>query len=501
MASVSSRGRSPQSPYDFDSTGDTDESWQYLEYQSGSSNAASIGFLPSPASGSLNGYAIIGQVAPSPTAVSPFYLDPEQPAFPPTTFPDQSDAFTTTSTAPVTEPHFISNMQEAEFLAPQGFLFTEQQLNGMAPRRNLRPILVLTGSPTEMTLMNNFQPNVPLTGLETLDAQQTVQMDLNIPQPFQSEANVAPWNPANLKQDDPNNFIMEEFVTPSPQASSSASPIQSSPRSPHIKKENDGKSPSPIRKVKDGKVEKKKGDQAGKFVIVTPTSINAHAGKPNPFECFEALRTTQRGRKGPLANETKENALQVRRLGACFCCHARKVKCDKERPCKNCKKLTVQVPQVMCWQFQDFLTVLFPEFIHENIDGFTVNGAEQTCSVELFSGARFSAILSIKAKFFTAKTPDVLQHWHMNIGRNQIDLQSRGSAPIGIEMDSNGQRDELRKKAREYIQAIINEPGYAEQVTDSFKHTDLPKKILKIVQNFSTRSDVHSPFCPVLDRD
>lgn len=47
------------------------------------------------------------------------------------------------------------------------------------------------------------------------------------------------------------------------------------------------------------------------------------------------MRASQRGRKGPLAQEAKHQALQVRRRGACFCCHSRKVKCDKERPCKH----------------------------------------------------------------------------------------------------------------------------------------------------------------------
>lgn len=164
------------------------------------------------------------------------------------------------------------------------------------------------------------------------------------------------------------------------------------------------------------------------------------------------------------------------------------------------------MPQVVCWQFQDFLTVLFPDFIRghfrkeemhkfitENIEGFKVDGAEKPCEVALFSGGRFSATLTIKAKFFTARTPDVLQHWHMNVAKNVMDLQSRGSTPIGLEIEGSAQRDDLRKKAREYIQQILQEPAYAEQVTDSLKHTDLPKKILQIVHNYSRQTDV-SPF-------
>lgn len=60
-------------------------------------------------------------------------------------------------------------------------------------------------------------------------------------------------------------------------------------------------------------------DHGSKFVIVTPNSINASAGNSNPyFECFEAMRATQKGRKGPLGDQTRANALKVRQLGACF---------------------------------------------------------------------------------------------------------------------------------------------------------------------------------------
>ena len=74
MASVSSHNSSSHpSPYDFDSNGDTDESWQYIDYSSGGSAPGSVGFLPSPASGSLNGFAIVGHNA---------MMSPSQPSQP-----------------------------------------------------------------------------------------------------------------------------------------------------------------------------------------------------------------------------------------------------------------------------------------------------------------------------------------------------------------------------------------------------------------------------------
>lgn len=163
----------------------------------------------------------------------------------------------------------------------------------------------------------------------------------------------------------------------------------------------------------------------------------------------------------------------------------------------------LSVPQVVCWQFQDFLPVLFPDFIRghfkrdamasfitENVEGFTVNGSERLCSVELSSGPRFATTLTLQAKFFTAKTCDVLQHWHLSNEKNQVDLQSQGSAPIGIELNKGPPKDEMKKLTKGYIQALVNEPLLADQLTDSFRSTRLPNKILAIVQNFAKQSDV-----------
>lgn len=154
------------------------------------------------------------------------------------------------------------------------------------------------------------------------------------------------WDLSNPRQDDIINFVFDYPPQPYPSCPrSTESPVSplaaANPLSPQIKKEAESTSsraiPLSVRKVGSGsRVEKKRkaastpssmdGSPGSKFVIVTPNSVIAHAGKPNPFECFEAMPATARGRKGPLANDTKENALHVRRLGACFCCHSRKVK-------------------------------------------------------------------------------------------------------------------------------------------------------------------------------
>ncbi|KAF7544713.1 hypothetical protein G7Z17_g9740 [Cylindrodendrum hubeiense] len=514
MASVTSRSPNGSSPYDFDSAAETDESWQYIDYNAANSTPSSIGFLSDPASGSLSSFAVIGNVpgnTPSPSAASPLLLgEMDQSAFFPSnaSFHAQSDQgssdiFSTAVTAATTNAGFAA---ASGFMTPQQYLFPQQDPVQFSPQE-LNGMLVTQTTGSRLSqgaddqadiapLMNAFQAELFPSTSE--GQPQAPQVDLNIPQPFQADANVPPWNPTNPRGTDGNMFIMDEFGSSSPQS------MHSQSTSPGSRASSGGsRSPSTqIRRVKVGKVEKKKAEQTGKFVIMTPTTISAHAGRPNPFECFEAMRTSQRGRKGPLANATKENALQVRRLGACFCCHSRKVKCDKERPCKSCKKLMVTVPQVICWQFGDFVPILFPDFIRghfrkeemskfitENIEGFTVNGVVQNCSVELFSGPLFSTVLAVDAKFFTPATCDVVQHWHMSVGSHQMNLQSNGSAAIGIEFETSAQRDSLKKKTRKYIQDTVAEPAFAIQVTDSLYSSQLPRKILGIVKQFAEETE------------
>ncbi|EHK15565.1 uncharacterized protein TRIVIDRAFT_207294 [Trichoderma virens Gv29-8] len=506
MASVTSQNASPHagsSPYDFDSNGDTDESWQYIDYSSSASVTGSIGFLPSPASGSLNGFAIVGHVStPSQGGLSPgSMVDMDPTVFLPasTTYQQETefvtaDLFSSGVERPPSSADASFPQGEAAFMTPQQYLFMPsgaasfqpQELNDLTPFMNDFPV-------DSFSMMNQTSP-----APQSLPQQNVIQ---SLPSDAHMSPSLSPWNQASPSLSAAESKFVFEEMTSSPSHLSTAS--SSSPRSPAVKSEASSKSGKSIRKVIGGKVEKNKSDaSSSKFVIVTPTTISARAGKPNPFECFEAMRTTQKGRKGPLANETKESALQVRRVGACFCCHSRKVKCDKERPCKHCKKLMLQVPQVVCWQFQDFLPVLFPEFIRghfkkdvmtsfitENVEGFTVNGAEQFCNVELSSGPRFATTLTLQAKFFTAKTCDVLQHWHLSNGEDHVDLQSQGSAPIGIELNKGPQKDEMKKLTKGYIQALVNEPLLADQLTDSFRSTRLPNKILSIVQNFAKKSD------------
>ncbi|KAK4210954.1 hypothetical protein QBC37DRAFT_442420 [Rhypophila decipiens] len=524
MASVASSGASPLSGYEYvqnpdGSTDEQDENQWTLFSVPSSAGPGSAGFFPSPAASASLGssWGIVGHdghLQPSPTAASPLNLNldsfDQQSIYPPSSFVDQNGQFVGIPSAQA-ETQFISDFDGQDLLASATEGMSDQQLNDL--------LALFQPAPNQFGMVNQALPAT----------------DFEIPQTFQSGPDVPPWNSVSPI------FVMEDpsAISPSPPGQQyfhqSPSPSASlSPRSPiHIKRETNvpeqrkttTSAPIAIRKVRgdNSRVSKKKSpattsesplsssgsSTSSKFFIVTPDSVSAASNKPNPFECFEAMRPSQRGRKGPLADETKESALQVRRQGACFCCHARKVKCDKERPCRNCKKLTQQVPGVVCWRFQDFLPVLFPEFIRfhfkkdemnkfitENIAGFTVDGEEKPVQVELFTGTRFQATLSVKAKFFTAKTDEVLQHYHMSVGPNNVDLQAQRSLPIGLEIDTSESptpqaqkqaqqmRDEIRKKAREYINAIVREPGYAELVTDNLRHTQVPRMILRIVQDY-----------------
>ncbi|KAI2469288.1 hypothetical protein F4781DRAFT_230010 [Annulohypoxylon bovei var. microspora] len=488
MASVASASPSSRHSFLMESSDDS-ESWQYVE-----SNPASVGFMPSPASSSMHSWGIVGypnQMQASPVAMSPLQLDHDQArAAPPTSYPDSTTGSSMMTSAGV-EGQLMPAFDEQQFMAGQEMMFNEQ-LTDM-----------------DMTqYYSTFQGSMTAADMSGLEGFNVVPqpVDLGIPQQFRNDNNVPPWAPMNLKNEDFASGMVDEtnsFTSQSPeQRSPTHSSHHSSPRSPYVKAEA-GKGASPIRKIRNGyKVEKKKSESSSKFVIMTPNLINQQSGKQNPFECFEAMRTTQRGRKGPLAHETKESALQVRRLGACFCCHSRKVKCDKERPCKNCKKLTAQVPQIMCWQFGDFLPVLFPDFIRshfkkdqmtsfisEHVENFKPDGAALTCTVELFSGARFGSTLTVPANFFTPKSAEILYHWHMNMGMNQMDLQSRGAAPIGIDPENSTQREELKRRTREYVQNLSSDPMYAEQVTDAIRSTQLPRKILSIIQRYAQHSE------------
>ncbi|KAG5913178.1 hypothetical protein E4U53_004971, partial [Claviceps sorghi] len=382
------------------------------------------------------------------------------------------------------------------------------------------PLMATFGTDLFLTSVNQSAPSVGPSGdaaAQTGFAQDPVTMaswDEN-----DQKATLAPTT-VSIDNSAPSphwsNNVQSTSSVSSPSSSAPGKPEASSASSSSSSRSSPSASSTsslPTKRVRKGSGETHRAEFSGKFVIMTPDSMHAQTGRPNPFECLEAMRGTRRGRKGPLPGVTAQDALEVRRFGACYCCRSRKVKCDKRRPCRHCERLMLHVPQVVCWRFQDFLPVLFPDFIRahfkkesmaaflrENMDGWpSARGTKQqqqqqqqqngTFGVELFSGPRFSAVLSVEASFFAAKTCDVLQHWHLNPAMGRAHIQSSGSAPIGVEINTPAQRDDLRKRLKAYVQDLLREPCFAEQVTDSLTSTRLPLTILRIVQTYARQSD------------
>ncbi|KAI1121103.1 hypothetical protein F5Y10DRAFT_257024 [Nemania abortiva] len=476
MASVASASPSGQGFLCTNSTEDTD-SWQYVD-----TNSPLTGYIPSPSS-SCNGWGIIGypnHLGASPTTAM-------SPLPPPTSHPNQQN--TVNTTAGDTGNQLLSLFDHQQFMENHEFMFSD-----------------LLGSTMNMGSSQSGPQEGSMCGTSGFEGMniQAQSADLDIPIQFQDDSNVAPWAPV----DDFMFFPMEDISaqmsrTPS-QGSAGAYSHRSSPGVPSAKPKPT-KDTNLIKKVRgNSRVEKKKpAAPVDNFVVVTPNTINQQSGKPNPFECFEVARGIQRGRKGPLADKAAERALNIRRKGACFCCHSRKVSCDEERPCKNCKKISALLPQIVCWKFSDFLAVLFPgfirghfkkevmtRFISDNVSEFYASPSASAGPylIELSSGARFQSTLKIPTSFFTPKSAEILQHWHMGIGVHQLDLHSRAAVPIGVNPKDGNQREALKRRTREYIHNLVNEPRYAEQVTDAQRGTQLPRRILTIVQQFAQRS-------------
>jgi hypothetical protein len=287
------------------------------------------------ASWMMSGYP--NNIERSPQGMSPLHLDhldtDSQNVYA-GSFPGSSENVLLGSADELLDP-FAETQQ---FVPDQDFMFSGA-FDGMECRLPVFLVQMLTkklpGNVDLPAYYNPMQNHIDFSSASSLDgvefsAQPT---DLGIPSNYRDGANVSPWTANNLGD---HELSFENTTFPASDASQ-ASPGSTSQHSPR----HSPVSPSPVasgatekapklslRKLQGkSKVEKKKAaEPASKFLIMTPMLINAASGKPNPYECFEAMRMTHKGRKGPLANDTKQNALHVRRLGACFCCHARKVK-------------------------------------------------------------------------------------------------------------------------------------------------------------------------------
>jgi hypothetical protein len=365
-------------------------------------------------------------------------------------------------------------------------------------------------------LFTNFNPDAFTINMNM----NLSDMDFGVPSEPLPPTDSSPWIPGDAGGNKSREGSVQEsislvdkiLVKTSPHSSvrsiTSSSSASSEARDDSVTERPDRTpgSGSALHKVKSGKIEKSRRsasvDPANRFVIMTPHSMNAQTGRASRFEGLEAIRPTAKGRKGPLADDTKKSALQVRRLGACFACHNRKVKCDKDRPCKNCRRVAVSIPQILCWQFPDFIPALFPallrghfqkdamaQFMQENIANTLVNGETMPCTISVKSGRTFRTTLTLSAKFFTPQqSSEVTEHWHKRVQGDRIFLNRQQSVPVRIEMDSNSQRDGIKKQIKDYVQNMLAEPSLVDQFTNSFRSTSVPRKVLQIVSNYADRS-------------
>lgn len=413
--------------------------------------------------------------------------------------------------------------------ATQQSLLTEQ-MTALAPQDFAFPIN------SQDMMISGFNAGFDTTSMlpeasyTTLEQQAQFNQQLGIPLSMQSHANADPWDPTNVQS---NVFVQEQLTTPPPRSDGSSSislsprspvspAVKQEPRSEHIKKTstqsiNIPKKPAGVQKSQKKKTQispRSSSDSPdhNKFsdgIIMFCNQTVDNWGKSHGFGDMENIeRSSQKGRKGALSEEVRANALKVRQTGACFCCHVRKVKCDQNRPCKNCVKLCSQVPEAVCWKFSDFNDVLFPDFIRghfrrdemskfvdANVASFTINGVEVPARVTLSSGPTFGTKLVVNAKFFTAKdaSSDVMQQWYQFSGnRGEVELEALRAAPIGLDINTDGvntsQRSELRRKVEAYVDSLVSEPSYALQLTDSIRKTTVPRKVLQIVQQYAQAS-------------
>lgn len=338
------------------------------------------------------------------------------------------------------------------------------------------------------------------------------------PEMQQADTNVYPWNPQGMY-----NFVDDSGHSTAPKSDGSRSLSREvSPRTsqrsaihgevqnavhqvlkkssrvqkPRRKSKTPPRITSPGRKLDDGFF---------KFCNQTPDTF----GKGSFGDMDHMDRSSQKGRKGALSEEVRASALNVRKQGACFCCHVRKVKCDEQRPCKNCVKLCALVPGAVCWKFSEFTTILFPaflsqhfdkaemsRFVEDNVASFTLNGIDTPFTVTLSSGIRFGSKLTVKAKAFTprASTSEVAYTWYHVPGEDGVvEVQRVPCALLCLdttEYDSGGAlRAELKRKIMSYAEDLTEESGYPAQLNDIInKSTEVPMLVLQLAQRYAQRA-------------
>ncbi|RBQ96403.1 hypothetical protein VDGD_06668 [Verticillium dahliae] len=568
---MSSLSVSPQvfHSHEFDSAGETEDSWQYLDsqYASGCSNPSSLYFLNSPG-GSLQSFIHVPSRRPSASAPgsgagSPMAsrLSPPYHAHPPPStgsFRDQAEtppisyslhpgdgaaayAFPTdTATAPsmpmsttaaavtmngdvgmtmaLDYMPVMSADQMATFLHSGFFspLPQQQQFDMASFPVPIHPYPIAADLSYQASQQSSIQQPQAQQHIQQPDSSPSTQdLTFDFDQGFHPEDQ--PLRPAWTSSESqlqtqetpmakaPNAPTTRRFVIHESPYSKDPSLPRPSPSSsaPSVVARRDHNHPNAAssRKAKPMGVQKSKKDvDKTSFFVFTAEQVNiaTAAGRSN---CFDGgMHTTQRGRKGPLATSTKEAALKVRIKGACFCCKSRKVRCDADGDCRNCRKIRTGTPQLVCWRFPEFIPVLFPEFMRTHLRRDEMaefirehvgmpSRSSESYQIELHSGDHFQTTLVLKALTFQPKDVDAHHGWHSEVKKNEVQLHKQDSVPLLLDLETDSQREAVKRKISTYISSLSTEEHYAKQITEELGDIVLPKKILDLVQNYARKTD------------
>ncbi|EEY20916.1 conserved hypothetical protein [Verticillium alfalfae VaMs.102] len=567
---MSSLSVSPQvfHSHEFDSAGETEDSWQYLDsqYASGCSNPSSLYFLNSPG-GSLQSFIHVPSRPPSASAPGsgagspmasrlspPYHVHPPpstgsfrgQAETPPISYPlhpgDGAAAYAFPADTATAPPMPMSTAPAVTVNGDVGMTIALDYMPVM-PADQMATLLhsgFFSAMPQQQFDMASFplqfHPYPLAADLSYQAAQQSPihqpQDQQHIQQPDSSPSTQDPtlhfqqgfhpgdhpvrpaWTPSESQQ----QKTQETSLTKAPGASTTRrfviheshyskdpslprpSPSSSAP-SVVARRDHNRSNAASSRKAKPMGVQKSKKDvDKASFFVFTAEQVNiaTAAGRSN---CFDGgIHTTQRGRKGPLATSTKEAALKVRIKGACFCCKSRKVKCDADGDCRNCRKLRTGTPQLVCWRFPEFIPVLFPEFMRTHLRrdemaefirehvGMSSRSSE-SYQIELHSGDRFQTTLVLKALTFQPKDDDAHHGWHSRINKDEVQLHKQDSVPLLLDLETDSQKEAVKRKISTYISSLSTEKHYAKQITEELGDLALPGKILNLVQGYARKTD------------
>lgn len=161
-------------------------------------------------------------------------------------------------------------LDEEVFLTPQQLLLSQGGVGELAQLDGRRPVSrsTIPCRDEALTRLTDLAPHMTTFQTDLFPAPDQA----SAPQPFMADPNAQPWNPISPRWVGGLGISLEAMFPPPDERRPSTpySPYSSNAASPPAKPRTSSRSP-----VVGARVEKKKVEPAGKFVIMTPTSISA----------------------------------------------------------------------------------------------------------------------------------------------------------------------------------------------------------------------------------